>query len=133
MALGNLAPRPRATERRRVGGSTGSFPARPGGDEYTLSVPTFYWPQSVTCSDLDATGGGGDLGNVFSHLEERRIAYRKYQQRQQPSKGERASPSISGLHSLPESTSPRGLDGLLSLSALSSPQCDGSFLPPLSD
>ena len=131
MALGNSASGPRATERKQVGESTGSFPAGPGGDGYAVSVPTFHWPESVTCSHLDARGGG--LGRVASHLEES-----KYQQLQQPG-GVNARLLLS-LDSVLCVIPPQigawmaSSDSLpCLLSALSVPQCVGSFLPPLAD
>lgn len=42
-----------------MGKSPGGFLARPGGDADASFVSTFHWPESVTCSHLDATGGGG--------------------------------------------------------------------------
>lgn len=42
-----------------MGESPGGLSARLGGDADASFVSTFHWPESVTCSHLDITGGGG--------------------------------------------------------------------------
>lgn len=76
MALANLASHPTAVGKKR-GWEHLQRVLWPDLEVMCMSLlPIFHWLQSATCSHLDVTGGGGDLGSVLDGLEERTIEYK---------------------------------------------------------